>query len=144
MLRITGAALFASILFGLLSALPADDKKNSNKIYELRVYTTNEGKLDDLHSRFRDHTNKLFKKHGMELVAYWTPSDPGKKFPFKPENTLIYVLAYPSKQAREKSWKGFIGDPEWKKVFAASREDGPIVSKVQSCFMNPTDYSPMK
>ncbi len=57
---------------------------------------------------------------------------------------MIYVLAYPSKQAREKSWKGFIGDPEWKKVFAASREDGPIVSKVQSCFMNPTDYSPMK
>lgn len=117
----------------------AEKKAKPNRLFELRTYTTHPGKLDALHARFRDHTNSLFKKHGMELVAYWTPTDGDKS-----KNTLVYVLAYPNLEAREKSWKGFLDDADWKKAFEESHKDGPIVSKVQSQFLTPTDYSPIK
>ena len=106
----------------------------------MRTYITNEGKLEALHARFRDHTNRLFKKHGMELVGYWTPQDEkqGKS------NTLVYILAYPSREAREKSWKDFFADPEWQAASKKSEENGKLVAKVESVFMNPTDYSPIK
>jgi len=103
-------------------------------LYELRTYTTAEGRLDALHKRFRDHTLKLFEKHGMKNVIYWTPTD--KK------NTLVYVIAHKSQEAAEKSWDAFRNDPEWKRVYAASREDGPIVTKVTKQFLVATDYSP--
>jgi hypothetical protein len=106
-------------------------------IYELRTYTTNEGKLDDLHARFRDHTVKLFTKHGMESVGYWVPTDEAKS-----QNTLIYLLRHKSRDAAKASWQGFVNDSDWKKAFAASRADGPLVKAVQSVFMNETDYSP--
>ena len=111
-------------------------EKEKTQFFEMRTYTTAEGKLPLLHARFRDHTNKLFVKHGMKLVGYWTPVDKN--------NTLVYILAYPSKEARNKSWKAFINDPDWKKAFKASRKDGPIVTKVVSMFIKPTDYSPIK
>ncbi|MBI3838601.1 MAG: NIPSNAP family protein [Planctomycetia bacterium] len=105
----------------------------------MRTYTANDGKMADLHKRFREHTNRLFEKHGMTLVAYWTPVD-------GPEaaNTLVYVLAYPSREAREKSWKDFQADPEWQAAYKASHADGPLVKKVVSQFLSPTDYSPIK
>ncbi len=109
------------------------------RLFELRIYTTHPGKLPDLHQRFREHTNRLFVKHGMQLVGYWTPAD----FP-QSDNTLIYLLAFPSREARQKAWDGFRNDPEWKRVFAASRADGPIVTKVESKLMVPTDYSPLR
>ncbi len=110
----------------------------ADRFFEMRTYTTNEGKLCDLHKRFRDHTNRLFKKHGMELVGYWTPTDK--------EETLVYILAYPSLEARDKSWKAFRDDPDWQKVYKQSHIDagGKIVKKVDSVFLNPTDYSPIK
>jgi hypothetical protein len=114
-------------------------KEKPKHVFELRKYTTNEGKLDDLHKRFRDHTNKLFVKHGMELVGYWTPMDEPDS-----ENTLIYVLSHESREAAKASWDGFRNDPDWKAAFAKSRENGPIVKKVESTFMNPTDYSPIQ
>ena len=117
----------------------ADDKSPEGRVFELRTYTTNDGKLDALHKRFRDHTNKLFVKHGMTLIAYWTPTDEPKS-----ANTLVYVLAYKDKAARAKAWNAFKNDPDWKKAFAESRKDGPIVKKVQSMFLSPTDYSPVK
>ena len=109
-----------------------------DRFFEMRTYTTNEGKLCDLHKRFRDHTNRLFKKHGMELVGYWTPNDK--------EETLVYILAYPSLEARDKSWKAFRDDPEWQNVYKQSHIDagGKIVKAVDSLFLNPTDYSPIK
>jgi len=133
--------VMATMGLGLLfSGAPVGaEKKASARIFEMRIYTTNEGKLDALHSRFRDHTNRLFKKHDMDLVAYWTPTDAKTA-----KNTLIYVLAYPSREAGEKSWKGFLNDPDWKKAYAASIKDGRIVKKVDSQFMTPTDYSPIK
>ena len=107
----------------------------------MRTYTTNEGKLGDLHKRFKDHTNKLFQKHGMELVGYWTPTDKDKK-----HNTLVYILAYPDQEARNESWEAFRDDPEWQKVYEQSQFDagGKIVKKVDSVFLDPTDYSPIK
>ena len=116
----------------------ADEPKASSgdRFFELRTYHCFPGRLDALNKRFREHTNELFKKHGMEMIAYWIPTD-------KPD-TLIYVLAYPSKEAREKSWKDFGSDPVWKKASAESEKDGKIVQKVDSVYMTPTDYSPMK
>jgi hypothetical protein len=109
------------------------------RFFEQRIYITHPGKLDALHQRFRDHTNRLFQKHGMELIAYWTPVE-GEDA----SNTLIYVLAYPDREARDKSWKAFLDDPEWKKAYEESHKAGPIVMKVESKFLTPTDYSPIK
>ncbi len=125
--------------FGASSRVLAESPAAATKarLFEMRTYTTADGKLDNLHERFREHTNYLFVKHGMALIAYWTPEE-------KP-NTLVYVLAYPDRAAREKSWKAFMDDPEWKRVWAASKEKagGAIVTKVESVFMSATDYSPI-
>jgi hypothetical protein len=117
----------------------AAEEKGKERVFELRTYTAAEGKLDALNARFRDHTNKLFVKHGMELVGYWTPTD-GEKA----KNTLIYILAHASREAAAKSWKEFQDDPEWKAARAESEKDGKLTTKVESVFMKPTDYSPMK
>ena len=109
------------------------------RFYEMRTYHCAEGKLEDLHNRFRNHTNKLFKKHGIEMVGYWTPADaPASK------NTLVFILAYPSREAREQRWNAFANDPEWVKAKAESERNGPLVTKVDQVYMNPTDYSPSK
>src|SRR5882757_5986735 len=111
-----------------------------SRCFELRTYYAAAGKLEELHARFRDHTNKLFVKHGMELVGYWTPADEAKGA----KNTLIYILAHASRDAAAKSWKEFQDDPEWKAARAESEKDGKLTTKVESVFMKPTDYSPMK
>ena len=112
--------------------------KASAEVYELRTYTTNEGKLDNLNARFRDHTVRLFKKHGMESVGYWVPTDEPKS-----ANTLIYVIRHASRAAAAASWKAFLADPEWKRVAKQSQLDGRILAKrPDSVFMSETDYSP--
>ena len=111
----------------------------SNRVFELRTYTAAPGQLDALHKRFRDHTVKLFTKHGMTHVGYWTPADAPLS-----ENTLTYVLAHQSREAAKKSWEGFRSDPEWIKARDASEKDGRLALKVESIFLNPTDYSPIK
>jgi hypothetical protein len=118
---------------------PSAEAASANRVFELRTYTTHPGKLGDLQARFRNHTTKLFKKHGMTNVGYWVPQDAPLS-----ENTLIYVLAYPSREAAKKSWDGFRNDPEWHKARDASEVNGKIVSKVESVFMDAADYSPMK
>ena len=112
----------------------------ASPIYELRIYYPAPGKLAALNARFRNHTMKLFAKHGMRNVAYWN------ELPTKdmPQGRVIYVLAYPSKAAREADWKAFGNDPEWQAVVAASEADGKLVSKVDSAFMTATDYSPTR
>lgn len=111
----------------------------NGRVYELRTYYTNEGKLPDLQARFRNHTLKLFQKHGMKNIGYWVPQDaPGS------QNTLIYIISHESRDAAKKSWAAFVADPEWKKVREASEANGKIVSKVESVYMDATDYSPMK
>tara|TARA_S200000501_G_scaffold190210_1_gene179034 strand:- start:22620 stop:23048 length:429 start_codon:yes stop_codon:yes gene_type:complete len=119
-----------------LKTIPIPDK---NYIYEMRTYTSHPGKLSDLESRFRNHTNGFFIKHGMNPVAYWRPSDGDLK-----ENTLFYIIAHNNRVSAQESWKGFVTDPDWKKVYQQSREDGPLVADIKSVYMNITDYSPMK
>ena len=111
----------------------------AGKVYELRTYTAPEGKLGDLHARFRNHTTRIFDKHGMKSVAYFSPQDAPLS-----QNTLIYILEHPSRDDAKKHWAEFSADPEWQKVSAESQKDGRIVTKVESVFMTPTDYSPMK
>lgn len=106
-------------------------------IYELRTYTTHNGKLDDLHTRFEDHTMAMFEKHGMTNIAYWSPENPELR-----DNTLIYLLSHESREAAEQSWEAFRADEEWQEVYETSRSDGPIVERVESIYMNKTPYSP--
>ena len=110
----------------------------SGEVYELRTYLTNPGKLDNLNARFRDHTVGLFKKHGIESVGYWVPTDQEKS-----KNTLIYVIKHDSRDAAKASWKAFGSDPEWKKVAKKSQVDGKILAeRPDSVYMNATKYSP--
>ena len=109
------------------------------RVYELRTYYTNPGKLDALHARFRDHTNHLFVRHGMTLVGYWTLDEGEGK-----DSTLVYMIAHESRESAKASWAGLIDDPDWRAAYAASREDGPLVAKIESKFLNPTAYSPLR
>jgi len=113
-----------------------DVKKTDTRYFEMRTYTAEPGKMDALNARFRDHTNKLFKKHGMDIIGFWNDT--------KDPDVLVYILAYPSKEARDKSWDAFQNDPEWKKAKDESEKDGKLVKDVKQLFLTPTDYSPIK
>lgn len=121
--------------FGLLTFALSAFGDDSPKYFELRTYYANEGKLEELHARFRDHTLALFEKHGMINLAYWTPID-------NESETLVYLLGFPDKEARDESFQAFRDDPEWKDVSAKSEKDGKLVAKVESLFLTPTEYSP--
>ena len=107
-----------------------------SRFYEMRVYYAHPGKLADLHSRFRNHTLGFFQKHGMTNIGYWEPIE-------NPENKIIYILAYPSKEARDASWKAFSADPGWQAAAKASEANGKLVAKVETMYMATTDYSPV-
>jgi hypothetical protein len=126
------AFLAAGLFTGVASA--------GDRVFELRVYTTNEGKLEALKARFRDHATAAFKRHHMEVIAYWTPQsdDP------KSKDTFIYILAHPSREAATQNWKDFNADPVWLKAKGDSEKDGVLVKKVDSTFMDALPFSPMK
>lgn len=118
----------------MLSLAGAADER----CYEMRTYYASPGKVQQVHTRFRDHTHGLFQKHGMTPVGYWVPietKDGG-------EDTLVFILSYPSREAREKSWKAFMADPDWQAAFKASEANGTLVAKVEQRFLQATDYSP--
>jgi len=115
------------------------DAAANGRVFEIRTYTANEGKIDALHARFRNHTTKIFENHGMTNVVYWKPLDEPLS-----KNTLIYVLAYPNREAAKKAWEGFRNDPEWVKAKQASEVNGVLTAKVDSIYLEATDYSPMK
>jgi hypothetical protein len=135
------------LLFALLFALgskvalfAADAPATSSSakdstVYEMRVYYAAEGKLDDLNARFRDHTCRLFEKHGIKNVGYFVPID-------NKDNILIYFISFPSREAREKSWKAFFADPDWQKAAKESEANGRLVTRVDNYFLQTTDYSP--
>jgi hypothetical protein len=142
----TFIAAFALVLSAITSfaaetnSIPASPSiAADSRCFELRTYYTAPGKLEALNARFRDHTCALFKKHGMEIVGFWLPTEQpatGEK--------LVYMLAYPSREAAKQSWKDFSNDPEWKKARSESEANGKIVLKVESVFLSATDYSPLK
>ncbi len=107
-----------------------------NRVFEMRTYYAHPGRMEAMHARFRNHTCKLFEKHGMTIIGFWSPIDEKEA-----AQKMVYILAYPSKEAAEKSWDAFRNDPEWIKARDASEKDGKIVAKVDSVFLNPTDYS---
>jgi len=131
------ALVVAGIIVGRF--MPAAKAQGTAKVFELRTYTAPEGKLPNLQARFRDHTIRIFNKHGMKSVGYWVPQDGAEH-----TNTLVYIISHDSREQAKKNWAEFQADPEWKKVSAESQVDGPIVSKVVSVFMDATDYSPIK
>jgi NIPSNAP len=138
--RLTVIALGAAVFVGgFVAGTVVRAQSGDKRVFELRTYTAPEGKLGDLHKRFRDHTMRIFKKHGMESLGYWQPQDAPDS-----QNTLIYIVSHQNREAAKKNWADFQADPEWQKVSAESQVNGRIVSKVVSVFMDATDYSPMK
>ena len=131
------ALVVAAAGFGGFAAGARESK--ADRFFELRTYTPSPGKMDALLARFRDHTLKLFEKHGMTNVGYWiTEAADGEK-------KLVYVLAFPSKDARAASFKAFGADPDWQKVYADSQKDGvKLAAKVESVFLTPADFSAIK
>ena len=138
MKRIILGTVAAVCLVGVGYAAGAKMERD-DRFFEMRIYTANPGKMAALNARFRDHTCKLFEKHGMQNIGYWQQTSGDNA-----ENLLVYVLAYPSEDARKKSWDAFVNDPDWKKAKAESEKDGVLVAKVNSRFMKPTDYSAIK
>jgi hypothetical protein len=134
---IPAAAFLPASLWAASRQDSANSKQSAGGVYELRVYHAAQGKLGDLLTRFREHTIKLFDRHGMKSVAYWTPLDEPEK-----SNTLIYILYHPSREAATANWKSFQDDPEWKSVHDKSEVNGKLVDKVDSTFMALTDFSP--
>lgn len=124
--------LISTLLLAASHALAAPAE---NRFFELRTYHAAPGKLDALQARFRDHTLKLFQRHGIENIGYWVPAN-------NTGNQLVFLLAYPSREAREASWKAFMADPDWQAAYKASEKDGPLVTKADSVFLKATDYSP--
>jgi hypothetical protein len=120
--------------------LPSPSFARDSRCFELRIYTAAPGKLEALTARFRYHTCALFKKHGMEIVGFWMPTDKEQGA----GNKLIYLLAHKSREAATQSWKNFQADPEWQKVRAESEVNGKLTEKIEPVFMAATDFSPQK
>lgn len=143
MKRFLGFAVVLGCFFAAFSKpeAPALAVKPSNpgKLYEMRIYIAHPGKLEALHARFRDHTCRLFKKHGIEVVAFWTPCDDETA-----QDMLIYIVAFPDAEAQKKAWAAFRADPEWQKAKADSEREGPLVKEIKTQNLKATDYSPLR
>jgi len=140
LLSVLGLAAAFAAGFSVRTVMPGEAVAHAQarpRVYELRTYTAVDGKLDALHARFRDHILGFFQKHGMTNVVYFKPTDPPLS-----QTTLIYLLSHESREAAARSWSAFQNDPDWKKISSAG--GGPLASKVESVFLEPTDYSPMK
>ena len=132
--------LSLSVAFSLLFLSFTPDKeslKKDTRLYELRTYYAEPGKLEDLVARFRNHSTKILAKHGMKNEGYWLPID-------NKDNKLVYLLSYPSREARDKSWKDFSADPAWQKVATESEKNGKLITRVEEVFLKTTDFSPSK
>lgn len=119
-----------------LAAQQAPAAAPAGPVFEVRTYIASAGKLDELHARFRDHTIRIFARHGMKSVVYWVPADQ--------RNTLVYIIQHESREAAARNWKAFQSDPEWMKVAAASNANGNLVARVDTYFATAADYSPIK
>ncbi|HTG44543.1 MAG TPA: NIPSNAP family protein [Verrucomicrobiae bacterium] len=129
-------SIVMAAVLAAFSNLMAADSASSGSVYEMRTYYAPEGKLENLHARFRDHTMKLFEKHGIKNVGYFVPEGEN------PDHKLVYFLEFPSRDAAKQSWKDFSADADWQKAWKESEKDGKLVSKVESVYLQPTDYSP--
>ena len=134
-----GALALAAAALILASVRGGAQEAKASRVFELRTYVAAPGKMEALHARFREHTDALFKKHGITVVGYWTPTE-GEGA----GDTLIYLLAHESREAAKKSWTAFATDPAWNSAHAESEKDGKLTAKVESRYLAPTDYSPLR
>jgi hypothetical protein len=139
------SAVFAAVVVHAADAPAASSAASpslakGSRCFEMRTYCAAPGKIEELHLRFRAHTNALFIKHRMQIVAYWVPLDKDGNY----EEKLVYILAYPSRAARERSWTAFLADPDWIAAKSASEVNGKLVDRIESVFMTATDYSPVR
>ena len=123
------------VIIGTFFTVSAQDQK----VFELRTYQATPGNLDNLHARFRDHTIRIFRKHGMEIVGFWSPTSEDER-----DDILVYLLAHDSQEAADASWQAFGADPEWDRVAEESNRNGQFLAGVERKYMVATDYSPMK
>ena len=130
---------FISVVVGVSSGIFFTTSAQNQKVFELRTYEATPGNLDNLHARFRDHTIRIFHKHGMEIVGFWSPTSEEEK-----DDKLVYLLAHDSQEAANASWQAFGADPEWNRVAEESNRNGQILAGVERKFMIATDYSPMR
>ncbi|HZT78010.1 MAG TPA: NIPSNAP family protein [Vicinamibacterales bacterium] len=135
----TSRSLSVLLLVFAAGVLVGRAQSKDTRVFELRRYTAPEGKLGELEARFRDHTIRIFNKHHMTSIGYFVPQDAPDS-----QNTLIYILAHPSREEAKKHWAEFQADPEWQKVNTESQVNGRIVTKVESTFMNPLEFSEIK
>ena len=134
-----GIAVGCAVRPTTASASAAPDRVADTRVFELRTYVAPPGRLPDLQRRFREHTLALFARHGMTNIGYWTPQDSARR-----GNTIVYLLAHRSREAARASWAAFGADPEWRRVRAATEANGPIVERLESVYLDPTDFSPMR
>ena len=134
------ALLLTGYAVGRVAPAPvAAAQAQPGHVYEMRTYTAADGKLPNLNARFRDHTMRIFAKHNMKSIGYWTPIEGPTA-----GTTLVYILEHPSREEATKNWAAFNADPEWQKAKADSEVGGKLVAKAEPVFLNPTDYSPIK
>lgn len=143
-MKYSGATFFSILLsisllvsgYMFSAAVDGSQQDSNQKVFEMRTYTTYDGKLDDLHKRFQDHTIRLFEKHGMLSVGYWVPRDEARS-----ENTLVFIISHESPEAVESNWDSFVSDSEWQEVYEESHADGPLVENVDRVFLDAAPYS---
>ncbi len=128
-----------SLIVGLGAGIFYSTSAQNQKVFELRTYQATPGNLGNLHARFRDHTIRIFRKHGMEIVGFWSPTSEEER-----DDILVYLLAHDSQDAADASWQAFGADPEWASVAEESNKNGQILAGVERKYMVATDYSPMK
>ena len=128
-----------SLIVGLGAGIFYSTSAQNQKVFELRTYQATPGNLGNLHARFRDHTIRIFRKHGMEIVGFWSPTSEEER-----DDILVYLLAHDSQDSADASWQAFGADPEWASVAEESNKNGQILAGVERKYMVATDYSPMK
>ena len=133
------AISLVSLIIGLGAGIFFSTSAQDEKVFELRTYKATPGNLDNLHARFRDHTTRIFRKHGMEVIGYWSPTSEEER-----EDTLVYLLGHDNQAAADQSWQDFIADPEWARVAEESNRNGQILGGIERKYMVATDYSPMR
>jgi hypothetical protein len=138
---ICGIALVSFAAGSLVTARLAhvnEVKADSNRVFELRIYHAVPGKLPALETQFRDTASKLLAKHGLKALGYWVPEAAPAW-----DNTFVYILAHPNREEAKKNWDAMLADPELKEMLKSAQTD-KLVEKVDSVYMRPSDFSPMK
>ena len=138
-LKTAGISLLSLVIGVGAGVFFTSSAQDGGKVYELRIYQSTPGNLDNLNAHFRDHTLRSFEKHGMENVGYWTPTSEEER-----EDTLVYIIAHDSQEAADTSWRAFGQDPEWQEVAEASNANGQILAGIERRYMTATDFSPMQ